>query len=457
MSTFAVVAEDIVTAFVNPNNGSGPLWCYGSPTLVREADQVLCSVPETVADTLPLCNTRWRLFRRLDGDGDKGFRLVRAGAKADEREPCPLARLPDGHILLSVNSALEHRETWSNGARSYRCEPHLLSFDVRALHQTPAPIKPVWDEAHLFTEHSYRGIAADRRTGAVLMLNIVGHDGQAWSYLDPDGRWSKQGLIRFPLRACYPQAALHGRTAHVMAVSDIVEPNESWRAYKREVTGNEWDYDFRQLYYTHTPDIAAGSFSPVLTAASVDETCGHIRNLDLWIGPDGDAHLLWLERNVWHAFMRDRFFPELPITIALKYCRVRNGQVTERQTLARCEEDRSVTAREGSAGLAPGAVPDVPVIGPRPTYAAFHAIDDERLYVVYHQDDAGDPGKAGNYIRQLLPELSAPARLDLRYPLSPFFTAGVRTGTEPSDTIDLFGMTAAEPNVIRYAQVKMGS
>ncbi|MGQ9904728.1 MAG: hypothetical protein ACUVRU_10510, partial [Anaerolineae bacterium] len=110
--------------------------------------------------------------------------------------------------------------------------------------------------------------------------------------MDHSGAWTRSGMIRFPLRACYPQVALVNRAAYVMAVSDIVEPNVEWRAHKKRITGNDWDYDFRQLYFTWSPDIVTTPFSPILTVASVDETCGHIRNLDLWIGPDGDAHLL---------------------------------------------------------------------------------------------------------------------------------------------------------------------
>ncbi|MDP6502195.1 MAG: hypothetical protein QF886_01210, partial [Planctomycetota bacterium] len=92
------------------------------------------------------------------------------------------------------------------------------------------------------------------------------------------------------------------------------------------VTGQNWDYDFRQLYFTFTPDITQSDFSPILTVASRDETAGRITNLDLWLGPDGDAHLLYQDANVWHPFMRDEFFPDLPLTVSLKYARIHKGQ-----------------------------------------------------------------------------------------------------------------------------------
>ena len=43
---------------------------------------------------------------------------------------------------------------------------------------------------------------------------------------------------RLPIRACYPQVALRDRAAHVLAIGDIVEPNEAWRAHKKEATGS---------------------------------------------------------------------------------------------------------------------------------------------------------------------------------------------------------------------------
>ena len=60
----SVEVEDIVSQYVSPNNGAGPLWCYGAPLLVRQGDNVYVSVMETGEDVPPLCNTRWQLFQR---------------------------------------------------------------------------------------------------------------------------------------------------------------------------------------------------------------------------------------------------------------------------------------------------------------------------------------------------------------------------------------------------------
>jgi len=428
--TLDVAAEEVICTYEPPGNGSGPMWCYGSPTIVREGERVFAAAPETGKNVKPLCNTRWQLFVREPG---KGWQRAQAGAKFDEREPCPLVRLPGGRILLSVNPAIRQTGQYRDGRTTHACEPHLLEFSAADPRKPPALLKPKWDKAYAFTEHSYRGIAADRLAGEILLLNILGHQGQAWSYLDRTGVWSRQGMLVFPRRACYPQVALRNRAACVLAISDIVEPNPAWRAFKKKVTGNDWDYDFRILYFTWTPDITKAPFAPPATIASRDETCGHIRNLDLWIGPDGDAHILYLDRNIWHAFIRDKFFPNTPISVSLVYARLREGKVVERRTLVEHVEGQPAKALV-------------------PNYGAFHVAADGRLLAIYRITG----GQAtGNYARQLLPRNDAPpARLPLKFPLTTFFTASVRLGNEPSDTIDLYGL-GPEPRTIRYAQLRI--
>jgi len=429
-TAFDVQAEEILSRYENPNNGSGPMWCYGSPTLVRDGERVFAAVPEVGKDVKPLCNTRWQLFCREPG---RGWERVHVSPRFDEREPCPLVRLPGGRILLSVNPAVRQSGQYPDGRTTHVCEPHLLEFSAADPRKPPVAIQPTWDKPYTFTEHSYRGIAADRLAGEILLLNILAHEGQAWTFRDRSGAWSRQGLLTFPRRACYPQVALRNRAACILAISDIVEPNPQWRAFKKQKTGQEWDYDFRILYFTSTPDLTTQPFSPALTVASRDATCGHIRNLDLWIGPDGDAHVIYLDRNIWHPFMRDQFFPGTPITIALKYSRVSGGKVTETRTIVEHVEGQ----------------PDKALV---PNYGALHATPDGRLFLIYY---LGGGDVTDNYAVQLLPRTdAAPVKLALQHPLRDFFTASERLGTEPSNTIDLYGH-GPEPMTIRYAQVRI--
>ena len=106
--------------------------------------------------------------------------------------------------------------------------------------------------------------------------------------------------------------ALRNKAAYILAVSDIMEPNTAWHDYKYQVTQRHWDYDFRQLYFTWTPDITAVPFSPTLTIASRDDTDGHTFPQDLYLAPDGTAHILYSDTTTKYPYFRDRFFPDAP-------------------------------------------------------------------------------------------------------------------------------------------------
>src|SRR5688572_11718980 len=104
MSSPVTEIEETVATCTPPNNGAGPLWCYGAPLVVRRGGEVFVSVMETGEGVPPLCNTRWRLYRR---DGRAGWRKVQEAAGFREREPCPLAYAGGDHLLLSVNPSTE--------------------------------------------------------------------------------------------------------------------------------------------------------------------------------------------------------------------------------------------------------------------------------------------------------------------------------------------------------------
>lgn len=433
-----VVAEETITGYDEPNNGSGPMWCFGSRTIVRFGDTVFAVVPETAKDVQPLCNTRWVLYRRRDGGQ---WERVQANPTFNEREPCMLARMPDGRLILSVNPAQELTYTLEDGRRGARCLPMLLQFDTAMPDKMPVKLLPKWDRAYEFSEHSYRALAADANNGNLFIADQVPVGDEylhAFSAYDGKGQSLRQGLLHFPMRGCYQQIAMRSNAVYVMAISDEIEPNPVWRAYKEEVTKQHWDYDFRQLFFTWTPDIATTDFSPILTVASRDDTAGRIRNLDMWIDGEGIAHLLFTDRNIWHPFMRDKFFPGTPTTLALKYVRVQNGRVIDRQTLLQSEEQ-----------MTPGGTGSGQMQDDVPEYGAFHATPDGRLFVIWYQ--SGE--HAGNYLRQISPIAGEPQKLPLEKPLASFFTASERNGCPPSNIIDLYGLPVGGGTEIRYAQV----
>jgi hypothetical protein len=250
-----------------------------------------------------------------------------------------------------------------------------------------------------------------------------------------------------------------GRAAAVMAVGDIVEPVEEWRKLKFEKLKRQWEYVFRRLFYTFTPDIRTTDFVAPVEIDTVEKTAGHIQNLDLYIdesGPvrnstvgnviqkgkisngAGAAHLLYLKRPHQYSFIRDKYFPGQATTVHLEYVVIKGGKVLSRKTLAETPQD--------SKGL-------------EPSFGRFHIGGDGALWVIAagtYTD--GAERTFGNYIGRILPGQSEPVfvRIDLKHPFRTFFTNTVRGGSEPADVIDLFGIADDSPN-LRYAAIRLKS
>ena len=112
-----------------PDNGAGPLWCYGAPLVVRQGERVFVSVMETGEGVPPLSNTRWRLFEREE----KGLE-----ADPSARRLPPSRALPDCECgTRSVRPLGEslHRAA-GNAIRPVRSAP----APVR--HPQPEPVRP---------------------------------------------------------------------------------------------------------------------------------------------------------------------------------------------------------------------------------------------------------------------------------------------------------------------------
>ena len=436
-----VELEEIVTRTPGSNNGASPLWCYGSPALVRYGDEVFLSVSQT--GKVPevnkgYCNCRWQLWRREDKG--KGWRIVRQEPHFDQREPCPLAGFPDGRLFLSVNPLRDRRR--NRGP----CDPHLLQFLRDKRNAAPTALRPVWAEGVRLTEHSYRGLAVDAENGELLLLNIHASESGPYfpSFRDAKGNWHPLRPVEFPIRACYPQAILADRAAHILAIGDIVEPVKKWREIKWQVLQRSWDYAFRRLFYVHTPDILKRPFARPLEIDTVETTAGHIRNLDLYLDGDGSAHLLYLRQPHQYAFLRDKFFPGQPMKDQLVHVVVRDGKVKRRQVL--------MESIEGSKQLSPG-------------YGRLHATPDGRLYAVVYAERKAGKGKADNYLLEIRAKGSKarPVALGMKHPLASFFTNTPRGGSKPDKTLDLFGVGATKrrpgaripEHVLRYARIRL--
>lgn len=423
-----VEVEEIVTRSIPADNGAGPLWCYGSTVIARRGDDVYLSVIETGKDVPPLCNTRWQLWHR----SSDGWKLEQSEKEYRQREPCPIGLFQRGSIFLSVNPSTE-----PVGTKYGRCEPLVLEFDPANLSSGAKTHTPAWAEGNYFTDHSYRGFAADGASGELLLVNINAKtSAQFVSYRDSHGQWRPKGKIEFPIRSCYPQVALRNGSAHVMAIGDIVEPVEEWRKLKFEVLKREWDYVFRRLFYTYSNNIRTSDFCTPIEIDSAEETGGHIQNLDLYIDPTGAAHLLYLKRPHQYEFIRDKYFPGQAMTAHLEYVIVKDGKIVSRRTLAQTPD--------GPAGF-------------EPSFGRFHIGSAGTLYVVAAGRSTEKAQRTfGNFLGQITGVKTQPAfeRIELKRPFHTFFTNTPRGGSAPSDVIDLFGTADDNPN-LRYARIRI--
>jgi len=433
----AVEAEEDVYSFTPANNGAGPTWCFGSTCLVRSGEDTFASGIETIADAKPLNNCRWTLYKR----GPNGWELQQADKNGRTREPCPLATLTGGTLLLSVNPTLVPDQ------RAGPARPEILRFAAAGTKAPYETLLPVWEGTPQFTEHSYRSFAADGPAGELILLQNIGYTHAEWTFRDKDGRWAACGKLPWPwgaeydkpepIRVCYPNVALKNRAVHFCGVSDVVEPYKKWRDAKRKLTGQEWDYDFRRLFYTCCPDITAGKFQPWVEIASRDKTCGWLTPGDLWVAADGAVHILWTERAL-DERLRKEFFPGEKQSHALNYAVMRDGKVAARKTL--------VLAEEGGANEIPGR-------------GRFHVTPDGRLFAFYYVSGTDAAGKrvSENRVLELLPDGSAGphVRVPLKQPFSEFFTATVRGGSPPSNTLELLGHRAGSSQTMSYARIKV--
>jgi len=425
---FVIEAEEVVTKYTPANNGAGPLWCYGSTVIARSGNDVYLSVIETGKDVPLLCNTRWQLWCR----SADGWKIAQSEKEYRQREPCPIGIFQKGAVFLSVNPSVE-----PPGVKYGRCRPLVLEFNPKALAGAAKTHQPVWADGTYFTDHSYRGFAADGAKGELLLLNVNAQTSEQFvSYCDSKGKWHQKGKIKFAIRSCYPQVALRDRAAAVMAIGDIVEPVEEWQKLKFEKLKRKWDYVFRRLFYTYTTDIRNSNFTAPIEIDTVEKTAGHIQNLDLYIDEAGTAHLLYLKRPHHYSFIRDRYFPGQAMTVHLEYVVVKGGKVLSRRTLAEKTQDPK---------------------GLEPSFGRFHISSDGALWVITagnYTDGAGST--FGNYIGRIPPAGSMPTfvRIDLKHPFRTFFTNTPRGGSGPSDVIDLFGIAEDSPN-LRYARIRL--
>jgi len=434
-----VEMEEDVYHYKPADNGAGPLWCHGSTCLVRIGQDVFASGLETLENCKPLNNCRWTLYKR----GPDGWQLQQADQVGRTREPCPLVGFPDGRLLMSANPTL----ATDPNAYSGPARPEILQLSAASAKGEFQTILPVWDGKPEFTEHSYRSFAADGPRGELILFQNIGYTHAEWAFRDGAGAWRASGRLVWPfgaeydkpqpIRVCYPNVALRDRAVYFCGVSDIIEPYKAWREYKKKLTGQDWDYDIRRLFFTWCPDVTSGKFHDWVEIASRDKTCGWIMPGDLWVGPDGAVHILWMERAT-DTRLREKFFPDVKQTHALQYALVRDGKVVSRRTLVLGGEDAS---------------------GEIPGLGRFQVTPEGRLFVFYYVSGKDAQGRAvsENRLLEIRADGSAtqPVTVPLKHPLTSYFTATVRAGSPPANVLDVLGERVGSSATISYARIRL--
>jgi hypothetical protein len=431
-----VEAEENVYSYHSSDNGADPLWSYGSSCIARIGEKAFISGVKTLPDATPLNNVQWQLFERADN----GWKLL-AAAPGRTREPCPLACFQDGTLFLSDNPTLNPNQ------RSGPARPEILVFPATDPTAPPERLLPVWDGQPPFTEHSYRSFAADGKNRELILFQNIGYTHAEWSFRDSQGKWSARGQLKWPwgaeypepepIRICYPTVALRDRAVYFCGVSDIIEPYPQWRAYKKEVSGRDWDYDFRRLFFARSDDITSGKFHDWVEVSSRDKTCGWIFPNDLWVGPDRVVHLLWTERAL-DERLRQKFFPNEKQSSALMYARARDGKVELKRPIQILEE--------GKVGEVPGN-------------GRFQVTADGRLFVLYYVSGTGDGGRPVSEDRliEILRDgtQSKAVPVPLKRAFTRFFTATWRAGSPLSNVIDIYGSQTGSEGAMSYARIRI--
>ncbi len=453
----SVKAEEIVYADLYSNNGACPMWCFNSTCVVRVGDNVFISGYERIPGASPMNDCRWALWQRTAD----GWQRCQADETGRQREPCPLACLPDGRILLSSNPTLLPPDAAGGGPAA----PEWLVFDAAQPAVPPKVHHPAWQGHPSFNQHSYRTLAVDAGTGEAILFQNADFSHAEWALRTAAGDWIS-GQLAWPLhaptdmapfgashaRVNYPVATLNHRTAHfcgaaaydnwdrVRTPADLGLGSDPNAPGASGMAGRQRGNRFRRLLYAWTPAIGEEPFSNWIEIDNTFADGGWLFATDMHVDATGLVHLLWF-RSPMLPSVRDRYYPDIKRVYRIEYATLRDGKMLTRRTL--------VTAGEGADPAVPTDLDQVgrsylldngeTILGdPIPTQR-FQVTPDGRLFVIYYVSDGH--ALSENRILEIAPDgtASAPATLPLKHPLTQFFTATPRAGCAPSWTLDLLG------------------
>ena len=426
-----VELEHEVYTYAWPGNGADAFWCTGNTTIVRHGRDVYATGLEVLPKAANPNNVRWLLFA---GRGGGKLRRIADGGKTHEREPSPIGCFKDGRLLLTTNPIK---------ADLKNATPRVLEFTPGKNFTSYRTLTPRWAPGFIANQHTYRSFSVDAANNEfILFYQYPPQNDTYWSFYSK-GKWVSQGKIPYPrvmygtrgapLRTCYAATQITDGAVHYLGVSDVQEPIEKFR-------GMTSGWVFRRLYDNRT-----GKFHKWVQIADHDDTDGYVYPLDIFVekvktvkevkkvegAKRADrVHILWYEREISsRPAVRKKFLRGRKQRIALNYSIIRGGKVVSTKPI--------VEWKQGDTKPKPGRS------------ARFHVTPKGKFHVVYYASK--------NYIVELRDgrPVGRPTLIPLAKPLRVFMTPGIRSGSTPSQYLDILGelRRGRGTSTVRYARV----
>ncbi len=328
------------------------------------------------------------------------------------------------------------------------CLPMIYEFQHPGNSEPVKKSVPIFSEPVVFNEHSYRNFSADRENSELILFHNRDYDRAYWSFFDRIGRWSHCGKLYWPwgydytkpqrIRLCYNNVQLKDRAVYVFGTSDIPEPNHEWRQYKKKITGKEWDFDFRRVFFSFTSDITKEPFRYWIEISGREKTAGNARNCDLFVDDKGIVHLLWMEKSC-DERLREKFFPDEPLVYSLRYARLKNQKILDRKEIFSFSEGTKFPSGITNLNLC---------------WGKFFVSGAGRIFIFCVVSGTDDSKKiiAENWLIELdeCGNVKSKRPVDFKKPFTFVHTAGIRNGTKPSGILHIYGNTAGTDNEMWY-------
>jgi len=381
--------------------GASPWWCSGNTTIVRVGDRVFATAMLDVTEMAPY---NCHLLCIYEKRGDSPWERVFCDDQVWQREPCPLMYLGDNRLAVTINPSVRKYPPGEEN-KGVPCIPMLYIFDISGEVQLVDTICLQFETpSFMFSDHSYRSCARDTENGNLIFSNqyrdyssfYAREKGMMYSYkrgifarhcytvLDKNLRIIRHAKLESKERVCYQTIAMRNGETYLLGRSDEHETNEEYRNYMREVLGYDFDYDMSILELYYSPDIATENLKYAGTVSNKRDTRGWVEALDCCYDTNGDILFLVSEQNVYHTFMHDKFFPDVPLDTVLKVCRYSHAECVEEIIIDRYTEENEIKVVYGGY---------------------FHTAADGKIYLIWTKENSV-ADKPGMYRDGFLPPVT---------------------------------------------------